>query len=227
MRAGKFALVTESNLDFPLDTPQVHVYRVRPDGIQNALLPVQTLDSPGGTSDLNVCGNNLFGAGMSAGGGVAAIADPCDSTADTAAGAVHVYKVGHTSLTLRQTLPNPDPAPFAFFGGNFAQGEQTVATDGKLLLVGTSNFLVPDVDVRIYRRVGGGFSLLTSVPNPEPGDPVNGTLYGHSVDLIGPGWIAAEKSFGQRDGTERQAPGAARGHDLRASAADVDGDDRF
>jgi len=193
---GKFALVTERGIDPVLDPSAVHVYRINPQGIEEfggTPLPIQTLLSPNGSDDVNVCGTFSFGLGMDAADDIVTIGSPCDNTAGQAAGAVFVYSVDNSGnndpLSLVQMLTSPNATPFGFFASNFGNGKQPVTTDGNLIAVGTANFsgaLPFQDDVHVYARDAGAstFSLADSVPSPAPGVP-GFEGYGQSVTLLG------------------------------------------
>ena len=197
VRAGKFALVTERIIDpdlAPTGTAQVHVYRIDNDeGIvkfKGKLAPVQTLESPNAPVDLEGCETPLraFGAAaMAAGGDIVVISENCDAFTS----AVHVYAVGKgnkSPLILLQSLPNPGLT--AYYGSNGSPGPQALATDGNLIVVGTTSVHITDesVDVDIYERQSdGSFSLSVSLPNPVPATNIFRGFWGTSVYLIGSG----------------------------------------
>ena len=159
-------------------------------------MPIQTLLSPNGPNDTNVCVGSGFGVGMDAADDIVAIGDPCDNTAGQAAGAVFVYSVdsqgNNDPSRLVDTLVSPNAAPFGFLAVNFGNGKQSVTTDGDLIAVGTINLGEPaQDDVHLYARDAGSdtFSLVDSIPPPAPGLP-NFELYGQSVTLLGGGELA-------------------------------------
>jgi hypothetical protein len=192
VQTDKYLLVTESRFDPDLDTPKVHIYELNPEGVVpdelGDLVPLQTLDAPSGVHDYSIC-NGSFGGGLSAGGGVAAIGDPCDGDV----GSVQVYAIDNRNtnpLSLIQTLPNPAPAAGTFYGTVFSLGRQSIATNGDTIVVGTNSFGVPDPDVQIYSRAGdGSYSAPTALASPRPGDPFNGAGWGQSVHLTQDGQL--------------------------------------
>lgn len=144
-------------------------------------------------ADLALCGGNgRFGAGISAANGIAVIADPCDATGAPAAGVAHVYEVGSGSapLSLVQTLPNPVPSAAACYGSNFAEGGQSVATDGERILIGTTG-VTPDRNVDYYTSGDTGFSLKNSIASPEPSNI--GAGHGQSVNFLGKGQLSISR----------------------------------
>lgn len=193
---GKYALVTESEINaYPEPSPSaVHVYRIGPNGIietNGQLAPVQTLFRPGESVDPLDC-DVEFGQGLSAANGIAAIGDPCDDTVGTNAGAVHVYTVDNSGnnvpLTLSQTLPNPSAIAGSFFGTNFANGKQSISTDGNVIVVGTANFRGPgpfQINAELFARdANGTFVPTDSIPSPIPG-VLGEEEYGQAVHLLG------------------------------------------
>ncbi len=204
VRAGKFALVTESNFDWPIDIPLVHVYRVNPNGItkfKGIPAPVQTIAAPSGPDDRTVCGLVNFGSGLAASGELAVIANGCDNTAGPPTGAVYVYTVGNgnkSPLTLMQTLYNPHPGTTSY-GYSGESGMQSLSTDGQSILVGTYDDI--DVEVDLYERLGSGVFVLTeSMATPDPGYTT--TQFGISTKLMGDGQFTISRTgwFGQGGG---------------------------
>jgi len=197
---GKLALVPESGFDPVSDPAVVHVYRISPNGIvkfDNMLQPIQSLASPSGNTDINVCGNLGFGAGLGAGGDTVAIADPCDSSDAPASGVVHVYRLddngNNAPLSLLQTLSNPMPQGAAYFGASSPHnGKQTISASSDVIAVGSPQNLgviFPPQDVYLFGRQNDGTFLLTdNIPTPEPAVTFLGSeSYGQSVTLSGDG----------------------------------------
>lgn len=191
---GNFALVTEASNDPGVIPDVVHVYRINSKGIASTrgnLLPTQTLIAPNGPSDCWL----RFGTGLSASNGIAVIGDPCDSTAASNAGAVHVYKVNNKSkkqpLTMVQTLPNPSTVAETYFGSSLGNGKQTITTNGDLVLVGTPNDRIEtQLPVEMFARDASGvFFPVQSILSPEPGY-LYFELYGKSVTLLSDGQLA-------------------------------------
>ncbi|MCH8248657.1 MAG: hypothetical protein IH913_03510, partial [Proteobacteria bacterium] len=209
---GDLALVPESRFDPTSDPAQVHVYRIDRNGIvkvKGKLHPIQTLMSPSGNKDPMVCNSGRFGHGLGAGGDTVAIADPCDSSAATVSGVVHIYRVNEEEeedkeeediggnkarLSFVQTLANPVPLPFAYFGAAPGfQGKQSISVSSDLIAVGSAQFggafggagLLQDVYL-FGMQNDGTFSQTDNIPTPEPG--VTGfDAYGLSVTLSGDG----------------------------------------
>jgi hypothetical protein len=195
---GKFALVTASGVDPAVDPNVVYVYRINPNGIiktKGKLLPIQTINAPNGVSD---CGGS-FGLALSAANGIVAISDPCDNTAGSNAGAVHIYTVNdngnNNPISLLQTMPNPDSVAESFFSSTFGNGKQALSTDGDLLAVGTANASFdpsapPQMDTKMFARDANGmFVTVDSISSPEPGFPTF-ELFGQSVTLLGDNQLA-------------------------------------
>ena len=191
---GDLALVPEHGFDFPTDSAQVHVYRIDRNGIikvKGKLQPVQSLESPSGDADVVLCGTLAFGTGLGAGGDTVAIADPCDSSVAPASGVVHVYRVDDDApLSFVQTLPHPDPQPFAFFGGTLpTNGKQTISASSEVIVVGSPQSfgfaVLGPQDVYLFGRQNDGtFSETDNLPTPEPPLAIPGfDGYGQSVTL--------------------------------------------
>ena len=130
----------------------------------------------------------VFGiTGMAAANGTVVIADSC---ADSIAGKLYVYSFnnnggddddddgGGPPLTLQAVIPHPDGTPGDAMGSHFANGRQTVDTDGSRILAGTplgdrGIFGEEGGDTFLFQRSGSDWNLSARLEsNLEPDDRV-------------------------------------------------------